>query len=639
VSKGPALADEVRSLWFDAQRYDSRRSRWITFGIVLGIFSISAAFSMRSTGDWAEYAGMTRGLLAHGTPDVRETDLAWACRAGGLPDNTFKLGPPGFEPARNGSFYSIHFWFYSLLAAPWVAILAALGASPLLGFGLLNALCLAGAVTYAAERRSPTSSTLATLAVLSCGGSFYVGWLGPETLTASALLVACIAAARGALGIGTLAGGVAATQNPSAVVVVPFVWSAWLLLRRRPDAKILSLSRQTAIAVGVGVLLLALPYAFFRLRFGVFSLIGTRYVDFHEIGVRRLLSLVFDLNQGMAVGFPGLLLAAAILTIFALRTTAGRERWKAAGTAVFTAACFMGLALPTLAQRNWNADGVVVIRYAYWVAMPLLALVFTLLPTVTKGARGLAIGGLFSAQALSLLVHGVFGQRASYIEHGWLARWVLLHAPTKYNPVPEIFWERTLHSEDPLTDATFAAYPGRGYATKVLAHWSLPISCDWYGEPGLFLTSQHVVDAGSGFRYLNAPFSCAKSTTPQVFRANTRSSALTLERGWSSPESTGVWTDAAQSSLSIVLPAGFQARTLRFHGHYYKSTFDSWVTVNGHALGRHALSDAALALPPLGAERTLTVTLFHLETRSPRAMHESDDPRLLAYFLTAIGVE
>jgi hypothetical protein len=619
----------------------SKRLRWLCVALACGGAIAVAVGTMRHRGDWAEYVAMARAMIAHRTTDVREADLAWVSDSTGLSRRRFKLGLPGFPQAPNGLFYSIHFWFYSLLAAPFLALTTLAGQSPLVAFALLNAVSLSLAAIYAARGQRPFAILVTMLTLFACGGSFYLGWLGPEVLTAACVLVSCLAAARGSIELGTVAAGVAATQNPSAIVLLPYVGLWWLRHRLSAARALQATSRPRAIPLLIGVALPFLPYLFFYVKFGVFSLIGIASTDVRLFGFARFFSFLFDLNQGLVVGLAGVLVGAALLVALLFWEANPDGRKALALTTLLSVGCFVGLSLPTLIQKNWNADGVAMIRYGYWAAMPFLALFLELWPRVTARLRWVAAAGLVAGQSLAFVVNGPFGQRYSYVRHNALARWVMQHAPGAYNPITEIFWERTMHDEsEPSIDAVLE-WPGPGFGRKLLTHWSHPLTCKWYGRPGEFLTGASKASAEHGFEYFDAPFSCG--TTPAVTRIAWRLSAnitgLVFAGGWSTLEADGIWTDGHASTLRLQVPGSFRPHLLRMHGYYLAaSTRSSAVTINGEPMGDFDLSEAKL--PIMSAQQdSVEVTIVHSDVHVPEVQGFSKDPRQLAYFLQAIALE
>jgi hypothetical protein len=203
------------------------------------------------------------------------------------------------------------------------------------------------------------------------------------------------------------------------------------------------------------------------------------------------------------VGVPGVLLGAlAALALAARSTPAPALAWGAA-TLGLTGA----LIVPTLASYNWNSGASVMMRYAYWAAAPqvglLLALLSRLPPSVARPVAGVAL----LAQAALLFVNGLWGREASYTEHGWAAKLALGSFPGAYNPVPEIFHERTVGREDPPKPGLVVEWPRKGRPRKLLAFSDGPVVSKKLC-PGRVVTSRNEVSVSGGARYLNPPLRC-----------------------------------------------------------------------------------------------------------------------------------
>jgi hypothetical protein len=609
---------------------------------VAGTIVLIALLGIRPRGDWAEYVLMARALVSHGSPAVRESDFRWLHETVPLPAQGLTLAGNGFARALDGQHYAIHFWLYSLIAAPLVGIASVLRASPFYAFAVLNGLCLFAATAYASRGQQDGIRRLLCLAaILVCGGTFYLSWIGPEIMTASAVLVACLAAMRGDMTTGPIAAGLAASQNPSAIVLLPYLWLWWWLNRR--DGASVAPTRPMVLVAGtiVGLVLAGLPYAFFRLRFGVFSLVAEQAADPARIGWSRLASLLFDLNQGMIIGLPGLILGFLVAAFLSKRAVTSGDARRRILTIIVSLGCFVGLVLPVLSQTNWNADTVVIMRYAYWTPMPLLAAVLVLDRGLAARGRAAMWVALLAPQFGTLSIHGLWGERLHYLDHSPIARMIFRHSPALYNPAAEIFWERTAKVEDEITTDSIVHWPAPGLATKVMAHWSRPVDCSWYGRSDLLMSGQ-VTTADDGFHYLNAPFACrpAEAAATRIWRLDARHEGLTLSTGWSAPEASGTWTLGTISSLRVTVPTGFRVTRFRWHGVYYGRSTVSFVRVQGRDLGRFDLSDGTVTVPDdLSGAPTIEFTLSHPDATSPEEWGQSKDNRKLAYFLMALGAE
>jgi hypothetical protein len=489
------------------------------------LISVLAFTGVRANGDCREYVLMARAFASHGTPDIRKADVAWLVQTEPflgrvvpverLADDSVPELIPHLMKAQSGRYYSLHFWLYSLLAAPFIRVTDAVGARPLLALSAVNA-CAALALTAYLIRFFAGSVVrfMAPVLFLSCGAVFYLHWPGPEILTASAVLVATLSGLQGRIGLGMLAAGVAAAQNPSAAGILLLVCGHWLALRcgwlpELEGSRAARLDARELALVCASLTLLLLPYAFFQAAFGLPSLTARLATRSDLISFDRAWSLLFDLNQGLFVGMPGLFLALVLLSAIGLRRSWTR-RERALSRTVLVCMAFLVMLVPTLSIENWNSGGVVVHRYCTWLAMPLLGAVLTLLPKLpVVRQRGVA-GAFLVAQALVLASNGLSADPTLYLRHGRVARYVLQHWPSAYNPVREIFIERTLTAEvRPRQNQTVVWPRQSGEPRKVLVHQTRPLTVARGCLPGQTLVGLTEPRLDHGWRYVNAPFRCA----------------------------------------------------------------------------------------------------------------------------------
>mgnify|MGYP004541532967 CR=1 FL=1 len=167
------------------------------------------------------------------------------------------------------------------------------------------------------------------------------------------------------------------------------------------------------------------------------------------------------------------------------------------------------MAVPALSTVNWNSGGVVMTRYSYWLAMPLLALVLLaarLAPP--KAGAALLLGGA-ALQALLLCGTGLLGERTRYTEHSRPARWVLAHFPASYNPEAEIFHARSQHAVTlPLPRDSISVFMADGRPTKIMRHQSNRNAPPGLCPAGSALQGHDVRRVTREWEYLHAPFTC-----------------------------------------------------------------------------------------------------------------------------------
>ena len=389
---------------------------------------------------------------------------------------------------------------------------------------------------------------------------------------------------------------------------------------------------------GAGLAAALSPYAFYYSAFGVPSLIASYFTDPALATPRRALSLLFDLNQGMVAGIPGLFVGLAAIAAI----QSALDKRVAAANALFALLACCIIAAPALAAMNWNSGTSVMLRYAYWAAMPLVAWLVSVLPAVTAGTRLHLVSAVMLAQCLAVLGSGLMWRPTSYIHHAPLAEWALAAFPGQVNPDPEIFIERGKHSEASITHGTTQVFYANGVPVKLLRHWTNSSDSGGACPEGQQVSAHSVVEVDRGWEYLNAPLACTRAairaTQLHLRFSGTDEARAALTSGWAGTEAGGTWTNAARSVMRIRVPAGRVATGLYFSGHYFNGVRASEVRINGKPAGMHSLANAQLAVPPGLAGEDLLIELRHADAASPAQLGLSGDTRLLAYSLGAVHV-
>jgi hypothetical protein len=150
----------------------------------------------------------------------------------------------------------------------------------------------------------------------------------------------------------------------------------------------------------------------------------------------------------------------------------------------------------------------VIIRYGYWLALPLLVLLGELFGLIGRRARLSLLAAAGALQIGVLALNGVFGERSNYLRHSWAAKLVLRHLPALYNPVPEVFYERSLGWERDPDAEDVVVWPYRGTPGKLMVRQGVVPRSTRVCDGGRF-TSKRTHAASGGWTYHDAPFECS----------------------------------------------------------------------------------------------------------------------------------
>jgi hypothetical protein len=600
-------------------------------------------------GDVVEYTLDTVALADHGSPDIRLPDIEHARRyaphLGGvydiLKDDMVAQRPkvyPAFVRGREAKVYPIHFFGYCALAAlPFKALEKMGSPQPFRAFVIVN--LAAVFVLGLALRRffgCANKAYAGVMLFLLFGGMLYFPWTSPECVSAAGLLAGLLLFSSGAPVWGGIMAGLAGQQNPTILFFFGFA-PLLLALRSSQDmpwraAARSALGKRNLAGLAAGLAVFSLPMLFNLYQYGVPNIIAKLFSDPKLVGLVRLESFYFDLNQGMILAIPAVLIA-----LLAWGWGRGREA-RVNGAILVTCAAFtLALALPALAVLNWNSGAAGVMRYAFWSAMPL---VFALMLRMRERARWPgALIALLAAAQLGCMWHA---SSYRYIEFSPLAQLVLQRAPDLYHPEPEIFAERAGHNDDYIEKSKVYTLRDGDRLVKTLYNTANPdADRQLCGDGAVLAAGNRFVDSYQGWRYIDGPVRCAARGQPRrEFGADQFAAAdeIRLAAGWSKLEHSGAnwngaWSDGSRSRLMLAVPATLHPATLRIGGNYFDGNQRTHVTVNGIDLGWHQLDRELLTLPqPARQARLLTVELEHEAPRAPGPA----DKRLLAFFLKKV---
>jgi hypothetical protein len=414
---------------------DERRSSLI-IALVFALCLVAGS-TPRIVGDGGEYLAQALNFAALNPPSLgRQTIPAIHQRiaeiAPGLVDwDIAATGIPGGSDRRRDF---VHFWFYSLLATPFVLAADIVGISPLHGFTALNLILLGLALRLALQR-------LGHPAVVLLFASPLVWWIDKahtEVFTVSLLTIAMLTL-RDRPWWALVAAGMAATQNPPITIVVLLILGIELVRRR---AGMFGDRRLVAGAV-TGVALVALQPSYTYLRHGTPSLlmdtVQTGLPTWSELG-----AVVMDPSMGLIGNYPVFVIAtvaaAAWIIARSPRAFMTPATFVAAGAAVVFVYAF---AQPTNLHHGGTPS---LTRYALWF-IPLSLAIWVPLHELAGGRarRTLAIAASMSAFVSVIAFHPGVDEKSR--EPTWLASWLWTALPAWNNPLPEVFAETLTHTE------------------------------------------------------------------------------------------------------------------------------------------------------------------------------------------------
>jgi hypothetical protein len=631
-------------------QYTSLQRFSIVLLLVLLFLFVVKRTSMR--GDIDEYALMTVALASHLSPDIRLDDVQKAqalmpkhsaylqLTADGIAAGR-EVPKPGFFLGRDNKVYAIHFFAYSALAVLPFKVLQAVGTNPFESFLLVNlSFIFILGISLFQFFDSARKATLGLVCYFLCGGINYLYWSGPETMSAAALCAAILFYVRGRYFSACVLIALAAMQNPPIILALAFLPLCRFVISYQADLSFfVNVSKQFSVrmvlALGLGTLGIVSTVGFNYWAFSVPNIIVKVATSPDLMSWQRFFSLFFDFSQGMIVGQFGIWLA--ILLMLGITFLAGKEKFKEVLVLLVAILFSMALAVPALTTGNWNSGAIGMMRYAFWGGMPLLFAFFYLLHENRKAQRQLLQLTLF-LQLLCTISAFSYNE----IKHSPLARILLRYAPNLYNPVPEVFAERTQHQDGiELAVDRYFIFEGAGGRKKVLFHAQSSAS-DRHLCGALALDpSIGMVSAGGGWRYLNGEIACVTEQTI-TSEAFSQSNLIAFNSGWSGVEHgggvrNGVWSDGEESLITLPVAASKQVKGIKLIGHYFEGNRRTRISINGRDLGWYDLAETpTISFVP--SSTALRIGLRHEYPHQPSKTPQFQDGRRLAFFLRSVTI-
>ena len=633
-------------------------------------------------GDGHEYSIIAQAFLNHLSPDIRVDDADDRMQELTFYPNTgyhkkifnamkqlVSVGVKneyGWFKAKNSQYYGYHFWLYPAYVASVEAISNKLGANPFASFQIANSLLLIAVMAYVLFKvNGSLLRQFAIILAFSLGGvQFYLKWTHPEFFIASFLFLGFIALFQRVFWLALLSFALVAMQVISLWAVFAVI-PLWLFLHDRDHfgLEIKRLAKQWW--VWLCCLLPITSPVFYYLNFGKINLIAANYTDIELVSWSHLYSFWFDLDQGVFVGVPWLLLVLLVF-LFRIKAISAQCRfdfWIAVMAGMF-------ICLPLLAQTSVNSGQSVFQRYALYAVCPLTAWAgYYFLDIINKQYLKLLL--LFSAIGYAAAFSGTNALEDNTHHKPW-TRLILENFPDSYNPEPGCFYARTPHAgrvEWVKWSENIVTYKDlHGIIRKILfpinnTKTALSKFCsgqivDAQGVPADFTKGMH---EAYGWAYLNGVMHCdgLELTTPTInllpqYSTTLRSGIdfsrdgfpewLKFANGLSSYDGIGRWSDGATITLKIkaILPNHFN---LTFLVMAYAENVGKPVTVSVNGVSNSFVADSDtlksysinFELEHPVTEAIIKISIAH--PISPQQLGLSKDSRQLGLYFSKIGFD
>lgn len=440
---------------------------WVVKSVVvllftLGLFRYYSNTEPYATGDGIEYILTTEAWYNHGTPTILPADFnsfkadfiahqSWESNYKAaafdeverfLNEGQLKAKAPirkefgGFYRNINGGVYGYHFVFYSLLNVPARFMTDLLNLHPIQAFKYTNLACwiLLLILFLFLRKQLVFDEALLFLAGFFSAAFYYNTWTHPELTTVILLMASFIFLTQERFHLAILTCALATLQNQPLVFLLLWMY-VYVWNKQRYAIKPL-------LSFGFYGLIVFIPSLYFYRLFGTTSLIkDAGFLALENISMTRVVGFYVDLNQGMILSVGLFLLLYMLLLVQRLVKiikTRKAECWD------LIPLVLMSMTLLVSAMNNWNHGMAIVNRYAVWMGVPLLFHVFHLMWDFSMRVRVPLLVSALISQGILWSVHLPYNRFDwSNLQHMPLAKWVLDHHPSWYNPDPQIFIART----------------------------------------------------------------------------------------------------------------------------------------------------------------------------------------------------
>lgn len=387
-------------------------------------------------GDGAEYLGVSLSIKNHFSADLRKNDiverqgmLLLSTNLSNWTDEMFrKTDYYNYFKSEDNKFYGYHFWGYSALCSVFLPFFLILKVNPLKIFQFTNALLLILLFWWIWYKTTLSDKIKYYLTVITLISPiwFYFKWMHPEIFTYVFIYIGILEFLEKRKVTACLFGAVASLQNPGAIMLPFFIIIYDFIKKMKIDKELISL--------GLVSLLGLFPYLFYFVHFHKFSLVAAYTTSIHYVTLNKILSLLFDLNFGLIIYIPVLVLGLFYLC------------FRKNKLAIVTLILLLCIGFVDATQFNWNSDLNLVHRYAFWL-IPFIIIVNIKLIEELDVKKLKYMFLIYLITTGFWLVYGLDRAATYYAKFQPIAQFVLNTAPALYNPDADVFAERTTQVE------------------------------------------------------------------------------------------------------------------------------------------------------------------------------------------------
>ena len=459
---------------------------WVLIALFLVVSIIAVVKSPKMLhGDGYEYILLSQSFENHGTFDIREGDIEETVRT--FPEYSGLVHRAVNEFLiydKSNDLRTYHFGGYSALASPFIYVCEKAGADPLYGFCVLN-IILWTTCLLAVKLLLKTSDIrkLILLALLIINPVwFYLVWIHSEVYIFALIVIALVCRYNKWYAPSILITSIAALQNigvmPIAMVVgIEYIKSVLDQAKtsdvdKKWRAEQLSFLAKRILPYGVFFLPAFVPYLLNYIHFKRFSPMADSVMTTEDL-FRKALAYLFDLNMGLGVYAPVLMITFFVLAFISL------FKKKNLFVTTLDLLALTIILLIIAHEKQINCDMFAIMRYNVWI-LPIM--IFYLVLLIERiDIRSLIIFASSLIYTGAMIIYVLYGSGTySYVQFAPWTRVVLEKAPWAYNPPTGIFYSRTTGGER-YEASTAVGYSDKdGNLHKVLLSSEAADSDSWF---------------------------------------------------------------------------------------------------------------------------------------------------------------
>jgi hypothetical protein len=344
----------------------------------------------------------------------------------------------GIFTSKDGKLYNYHFWAYPLINLPLKFIFEKIHFYPFKVFQITNAILVLLVVYYILfhTKWQIYLQIIGAIVFAFSSIAWYINWIHPEVFTACLVFMSIILFFQEKYYWAIILSAIASMQNPP-IFLLSLAFAIKAIF-------VFGFNLKNILKIIFSGIFIIIPSAFYFYHFGRPNLIvDSGYLDSQYITITRFVGFFFDLDQGMIIGLPFVLIVFLFMYAYEIYKSI---KYKQVGYENILILVLIGIVFFVIPMKNWNHGQSVVNRYTVWSSMIIVAYFINLLSKY-KNIYMIIFIGLF-AVFTQIFTHAYFkgfdAKEWDNIYHKKTAIWAMNHFPSLYNPDPQIFLVRTL---------------------------------------------------------------------------------------------------------------------------------------------------------------------------------------------------